>query len=159
METFKVSQFSCFSLQVRKPKPTRLNDLTWPWSPSLAKLGLGPRFSDLQGSLCHPLLIRSSEFTEIIALSFSLLPLYIVCVCACTHLVAQWCPTLCDLMDWSLPGSSVHGILQARVLEWVTVPSSRRSSPLRDRTQVSYVSCIQVDSLPSEPFGKPPFIL
>lgn len=86
METFEVRQFSCFSLQVRKPKPTRLNDLMWLWSPSLAKLGLGPRFSDLQGSLCHPLLILSSEFTEIIVLSFSLLPLYIVCVCVCAHI-------------------------------------------------------------------------
>ena len=37
--------------------------------------------------------------------------------------VAQSCPTLCDLMDCSLPGSSVHGILQARILEWVTFPS------------------------------------
>ena len=61
---------------------------------------------------------------------------------ACTHLVAQWWPTLCVLVDGSPPGSSVHGILQARVLEWVTMPSSRRSSPLRDWTQVSYVSCI-----------------
>ena len=86
METFEVRQFSCFSLQVRKPKPTRLNDLMRLWSPSLAKLGLGPRFSDLQGSLCHPLLILSSEFTEIIVLSFSLLSLYIVCVCVCAHI-------------------------------------------------------------------------
>ena len=42
----------------------------------------------------------------------------------------------------SPPGSSVHGILQARVLEWVTVSSSRRSSPPRDQTRVSCVSCI-----------------
>ena len=37
----------------------------------------------------------------------------------------QWCPTLCDLMDYSPPGSSVHGILQARILEWVAMSSSR----------------------------------
>ena len=43
-------------------------------------------------------------------------------------LVTQSCPTLCDPMDCSLPGSSVHGILQARILEWVVVPSSRVSS-------------------------------
>ena len=42
--------------------------------------------------------------------------------------VAQLCPTLCDLIDYSPPGSSVHGILQARILEWVTVPFSRGSS-------------------------------
>ena len=43
----------------------------------------------------------------------------------------QSCLTLCDPMDWSLPGSSVRGILQAGILEWVTMPSSRRSSQPR----------------------------
>ena len=42
----------------------------------------------------------------------------------------------------TLPGSSVHGILQARTLEWVAMPSSRGSSPLRDQTHVSFISCI-----------------
>ena len=51
----------------------------------------------------------------------------------------QLCLTLCDLMDYSLPGASVHGILQARILEWVAVPSSRGSSWPRDGT---WVSCI-----------------
>ena len=46
-------------------------------------------------------------------------------------LVAQLCPTLCDRMDYSLPGSSVHGILQARILEWVVIPFSRGFSQLR----------------------------
>ena len=46
--------------------------------------------------------------------------------------VAQSCPTLCDPMDCSPPGSSVHGILQARILEWVAISSSRRSSQPRD---------------------------
>ena len=54
-------------------------------------------------------------------------------------LVAQLCPTLCDPMDCSLPGSSVHGTLQARILEWVATPFSRGSSQPRDRT---WVSCI-----------------
>ena len=44
-------------------------------------------------------------------------------------------------MDRSPPGSSVHGVLQARILEWVAMPSSRESSQPRDRTRVSYVSC------------------
>ena len=48
----------------------------------------------------------------------------------------------CDSMDSSLPGSSVHGILQARILEWVAMPSSRGSSRPRDRNWVSYVSCV-----------------
>ena len=53
--------------------------------------------------------------------------------------VAQSCPTLCDPMDCSLPGSSFHGILQARVLEWVVISFSRGSSRPRDRTQVSRI--------------------
>ena len=40
----------------------------------------------------------------------------------------QYCLTLCDTMDCSLPGSSVHGVLQARILEWVAISSSRESS-------------------------------
>ena len=52
-------------------------------------------------------------------------------------LVTQLCPTLCNLMDYIPPGSSVHGILQARILEWVSMPSSRGSSPPRDWTQDS----------------------
>ena len=43
--------------------------------------------------------------------------------------VVQWCPTLCDPMDCSPPGSSVHGILQARILEWVAIPFSRGIFP------------------------------
>ena len=54
--------------------------------------------------------------------------------------VAQLCPTLCDPKDCSLPGSSVHGILQARILEWVAISLSRGSSPPRDRTQVSHIA-------------------
>ena len=53
--------------------------------------------------------------------------------------VAQSCPTLCDPMDGSLPGSSLHGILQARVLEWVAISFSRGSSRPRDRAQVSLI--------------------
>ena len=52
--------------------------------------------------------------------------------------VAQSCPTLCNPMDCSPPGSSVPGILQARVLGWVAIPFSRGSSPPRDWTQVSH---------------------
>ena len=49
----------------------------------------------------------------------------------------QSCSTLCNPMDCSLPGSSIHGILQARILEWVATAFSRRSSWPRDWTQVS----------------------
>ena len=54
--------------------------------------------------------------------------------------VTQSSPTLCDLMDCSLPGSSVHEILQARIMEWLAVPFPRRSSQPRDRTQVSHIA-------------------
>ena len=53
----------------------------------------------------------------------------------------QSCLALCDPMDHSPPGSSVHGILHARILEWVTMPSSKGSSWPRDWTWVSSVSC------------------
>ena len=54
-----------------------------------------------------------------------------VCVCVCVKITQSW-PTLCNPMDYI-----VHGILQARILEWVSVPFSRGSSQARDRTQVS----------------------
>ena len=53
--------------------------------------------------------------------------------------VTQSCPTLCNPMDCSLPGSSIHGIFQARVLEWVAISFSRGSSQPRDQTQVSCI--------------------
>ena len=55
-------------------------------------------------------------------------------------LVTQPCLTLCDPMDYSLPGSSVHRILQARILEWVAIHFSRGSSRPRDQTQVSSIA-------------------
>ena len=54
--------------------------------------------------------------------------------------VTQSCPILCSSMDCSLPGSSVHGTFQARVLEWVAISFSRGSSQPRDRTQVSGIA-------------------
>ena len=66
--------------------------------------------------------------------------------------VAQSYPTLCDPVDCSPPGSSVHGILQARILEWVAVSFSRASSWPRDRTRVSRIA----GTLPSEPPGNQP---
>ena len=57
-------------------------------------------------------------------------------------LVAQSCSTLCDPMDCSPPGSSIHGILQARILEWIAISFSWGSSQPRDLTQVSRVAGI-----------------
>ena len=58
------------------------------------------------------------------------------------HTRDQFCLILSDPMDCSQPGPSVHGILQARILEWVAIFSSKKSSRWRDRTCISYVSCI-----------------
>ena len=63
-------------------------------------------------------------------------------------------PTLCKPMDCSLPGSSVHGILQAKTLEWVATPSARRSSWYRDETHTTFVSCIAGGFFSVEPLGK-----
>ena len=60
----------------------------------------------------------------------------------CCAKLLQSCPTVCDPIDCSPPGSSVHGILQAGILEWLAMPSSRGSFQTRDWTIVSCVSCI-----------------
>ena len=63
-------------------------------------------------------------------------------------LVAQLCPTLCDPMDCNLPGSFVHGILQARILEWVAIPFSRGSS--HPGIEPRSPPVLQADSLPGK---------
>ena len=65
-------------------------------------------------------------------------------------LVAQLCLTLCDPMDCSLPGSAVHGISQARILEWLPFPSP---GDLPDPRITPGSPALQADSLPSEPLG------
>ena len=65
-----------------------------------------------------------------------------MCLCLCACVYAQSCPTLCDPADCSPPGSSIHGIFQARILELVVISSSRGSSWPRDWTHVSYISHI-----------------
>ena len=59
------------------------------------------------------------------------------CVCCCS--VARSCLTLCDCINCSLPGSSAHGVLLAKILEWVAISFSRGSSWTRDRTRVSWI--------------------
>ena len=57
--------------------------------------------------------------------------------------VAQSCPALCDLMDCNLPGSSVHGILQARILQWVAISSSQGIFPTQEsKLHLLQVSCV-----------------
>ena len=78
-----------------------------------------------------------------------------VCVCVCVCSVPQLCQTFCDFLDCRPPGSSVYGILQARILEWVTILFSRGSSQPRDQT---HVSCSAGRFLTTEPSGKPIYI-
>ena len=73
------------------------------------------------------------------SLGFKMVSLILVCACVKS---LQLCLTPCNPMDWGLPGSSVHGILQARILEWVAMPSSRASSQPKDQTRISYISCV-----------------
>ena len=68
--------------------------------------------------------------------------------CCCYCLGAQSCPILCNPMDCSPPGSSVHGISQARILEWIAISFSKGSSQPRDQTLVG--RCFT-----AEPPGKP----
>ena len=104
---------------------------------------------------CHLRVLDTESDEQLLMCSF-----HIVCVCAES---LQSCLTLYDHMDYSLPGSSVHGILQARILEWVAMPSSRGSSWPRNRTRIScivscIVSCIAGRVFTTEPLGKPLFL-
>ena len=67
------------------------------------------------------------------------------------HLVTKSCLTLCDPMDFSPPGSSVLGIFQMRILEWIAISFSRGSSQPRDQT---WISCIAGRFFTAEPPGK-----
>ena len=106
-------------------------------------------------ALCDPWTMQSMEFHGILQgqsgwpfLHFSREP---QCVGAPP---LQSCPPLRSPMDGSPPGSSVHGILQARILEWVAMPSPRGSSRPRDLTFVSCVLHLQAGSLLLAPPGK-----
>ena len=74
--------------------------------------------------------------------------------CVCAKLLPS-CPTCCDSVDHSPPGCSVHGISQARILEWVALLPSRGSSRPWDRTCKSCNSCIAGRFFTTEPLGKP----
>ena len=85
------------------------------------------------------------------ALSYKHIPLWLPDVHAKS---LQSCLTLCDPMDCSPPGFSVHGILQARILEWAAMPSYRGSFRPSDWTCVSCLLCWQTGSVPLAPPGK-----
>ena len=97
--------------------------------PQIPAQGSSPVFPVQKADSLHP-------DVQILCVTFNCLGIY-VRVCP----VAQLCLTLCDPMDCSLPGSSVHGIFQARILEWVAISSPRASSQPKYRTHISYFSC------------------
>ena len=73
---------------------------------------------------------------------------YIFCVCVCVCLppclVTSLCLTLCNTLDCNLPDSSVHGILQARILKWVAISFSRGSSWPRNRSNPCFLNCLSL---------------
>ena len=128
--------------------------VTWIWASGVWVLPLTPPATH-QGHLPRvPRFLPSHHPMLLIETTFQ------VSVCSYSHcavcLVAQSCLTLYDPLDCSPPGSSVHGILQARILEWVAMLSSRASSQPGIKP-VSYIPCVgwQVGSLLLAPSGKP----
>ena len=74
-------------------------------------------------------LLEEAALKAVLDLRLRLYPFFCISLMKVKALVAQSCPTLCNPVDCSPPGSSLHGILQARTLEWVAVPSSKGSFP------------------------------
>ena len=106
-----------------------------------------------QWLLCFPISVGSTLLQARNCVFFYLLFLeqsmmYDSCICP----VTQSCPTVCNPMDCRLPGSSVHGILQARILEWVAISFSRGSSQPRD---ITCISCLVGRFFTTEPPEKP----
>ena len=85
-----------------------------------------------------PRLSRVPQRTRLSSLCYSSFPRSCVCVCVCVCVwVTQSYPSLCNPMGCSLPGSSVDGLLQARIMEWIAIPFSRDSDWPRNQAQVS----------------------
>ena len=97
--------------------------------------------SDLSSTASHSLYPKGILVLQAwICFTFSCTTYEILCAFVLSHF--SCITTLCDPMDCSPPGSSVHRILQARILEWVTMPSARGSFQPRGQTHISQVSCI-----------------
>ena len=93
------------------------------------------QFADLTVTNQKKILTCLNWFASVCWLLLDISPLYLHCCCS----VAQSCPTFCDPMDCSPPGSSVYGIFQARILEWAAISFSQRSFWTRDWTRVSRI--------------------
>ena len=109
------------------------------------------------GCSCKPMQMTFRGSITMWASSYDKFPLICLYLYTCVHdQLLQSCPTLCDLMDCSPQGSFVCGILEARILEWVPMPSSRRLFQPRDWTDVSCISCIAGGVFTAATLGKPP---
>ena len=106
-------------------------------------------FTEEKTSLGKDVIIRDrADQSKVTLLSLNVMCFYLSCVCA---KLLQLCPTLCHPMDYSPAGSSVYGILQARILEWIAMPSCRGASQLLSLTSLLHW---HVDSLSLAPPGK-----
>ena len=124
--------------------------LTPPGSEAPSQLPLAPAWphhsSDLELtlllSISHPAWESHLVWKPISTASFPSIPLIVGAAIVSVHFgsVAQSCPTLCNCTDCSLPGSIVHGISQARIVEGIAISFSRGSSPPRNPTRVSCIA-------------------
>ena len=126
--------------KVQLTSHSRMSGSRWVITPSWLSVSLRSFLYSSSVYSCHLFLISSASVRSIPFLSF-IVPIIAWSVplnmnVKHKHEVAQSCPTLCDPMDCSLPGSSVHGIFQAIVLECIAISFSKGSSQPRDRTQV-----------------------
>ena len=119
--------------QVVKVLMLQLQHQSFFWVFRLTRFGL---LAD-QGTLKSLLQHHNSKASILVCLAFFTIHLSHPYMCV---LVIQLCPTLCNLMDCNPPGSSVHVILQARILEWGAIPFSRGSSWPRDQTWISWTA-------------------
>ena len=137
----------CFSLSVPISASKDVNEARVPfnWSQHGQQCGRSVLKAKLVISLTvqQPLRKRGiNQQKKVHCLKFEILVKSVLpsCVCVCTAQSLQLCPTLCNPVDCSPPGSSVHGIMQARIQEWVAIPFSRGSSWPRDWIPVSCIA-------------------
>ena len=107
--------------------------------------------------MCVGIYMYSHPYVYILFRFFSIMDYYKMLntiPCLCVHAQSFLsCPALCNPVNHSLPGSFVHQIFLARILEWVAMPSSRGSFQPRDQTCISCVSCTAGGFSPTEPLG------
>ena len=117
------------------PWPCRLGAPSWPWTVTQQCWPCNQECGDTP-SWCFKFFLEVKVFSLSIHLFKESSSDFTIKV----NLVARLCPTLCNPMDYSPPGSSIHEILQARILECIAIPFSRGSSPSRNQTRVSYIA-------------------